>query len=438
MSEISGRRLRCLTSIQLRAVALAAVAAGGCGGGSENAGPTQVPGPQEPTLSARLLQEFKPGSVGFYYNPPTLVGNAIYIGTSRGIEYTPATTNAFYKLSSTLGKVWEYSLGQKEVRGGATLDATGNVYFTVEEGRFRNTSNPSTFYLYSLDPSGGLRWTREIRRTLPNLGMNNPAITADNTILIGGDKFYAFDVNGNVMWAYQEAASLLVMNAPIIDPDGNIYFSSANAIISLTAAGVRRWRVTTGGEYFSSPAFSTDHAKVFVAVAGRVYCLRASTGEIIWQFSPPGIVGVFYASPAVDDNDNVYLGTKADAQSVFYAIRADGTGLRWQNPIGADLYSSPAIGNDRTLYFGSEAANSQQLHAIDLATGARKWSSPLRKDATWTSPAIADDGTLYIGSMDIDGVGAGLYSFRTESGGLLRSAGSPRFHGSNANNGRRN
>jgi outer membrane protein assembly factor BamB len=269
--------------------------------------------------------------------------------------------------------------------------------------------------------------------------MNNPAIAADNTIYIGGDKFYAFDVDGNVKWSFQEPGpALFVMNAPIIDPDGNIYFSSANTIYSLTSTGVRRWRVTTTGEYYSSPAFSTDYSKVFVAVENRVYCLRASTGEVIWQFSPPGIAGVFRATPAVDDNDNVYLGTKADAQSAFYAIRADGTALRWQNPIGADLYSSPAIGNDRTLYFGSESANSQQLHAVDLATGVEKWSSPLRRDATWTSPAIADDGTLYIGSMDIDGVGGSLYSFRTESGGLLKGAGSPRFHGSNANNGRRN
>jgi outer membrane protein assembly factor BamB len=125
---------------------------------------------------------------------------------------------------------------------------------------------------------------------------------------------------------------------------------------------------------------------------------------------------------------------------VFYAIRADGTGLLWQNPIGDDLYSSPAIGNDRSLYVGSEVAAGQQLHlhALDLATGAQKWSSPLRRDVTWSSPAIADDGTLYIGSMDVNGEGAGLYSFRTDATGLLRTAGSPRFHGSNANNGRRN
>jgi outer membrane protein assembly factor BamB len=427
-------------TIALRVVVslLPAATIGACGGKGDSNSPTETPNPGQTTLSPRLLHEFSPGSIGFYYNPPTLVGNAIYVGASRGIEYQPGTSNAFYKLSSTLAKVWEYPLGSKEVRGGAALDAAGNIYFAVEEGRFLGTSNPSVFWLYSLDPNGALRWTKQIRRTLPNVGMNNPAIAADNTIYIGGDKFYAFDTDGNQKWAYQEAAALLVLNAPIIDPAGNIYFSSQNTIYSLSPAGVRRWRVTTSGEPYSSPAFSVDHSKVFVPVGTQVYCLRASTGDVIWQFSPPGIAGIFRSTPAVDDNDNVYLGTKADAQSVFYAIRSDGTGLLWQNPIGADLYSSPAIGSDRTLYVGSEFGSGQQLHALDLATGTQKWGSPLRKDATWSSPAIADDGTLYIGSMDIGGEGGSLYSFRTDATGLLRTAGSPRFHGSNANNGRRN
>lgn len=389
----------------------------------------------EPTASPRLLQTFLPGSIGFYYDPPTLVGDAVYIGTSRGVEYTPGASNAFYKLSETLAKVWEFPLGNREVRGGATLDGAGNIYFAVEEGRLRGTSNPSVLWLYSLDPNGLLRWTRMIRRVLPMYGMDNPAIATDNTIYIGGDKLYAFDANGTIRWSYASSpASMLILNAPIIDPEGNLYFSSLNWIVSLTPSGSERWIVTTRGEYFSSPAFSTDYSKVFVAVEDTVYSLQTSNGSRVWAFSPPGMVGVFRATPAVDDADNVYLGTKADTSSVFYAIRSDGAGLRWQNPIRADLYSSPAIGTDRTLYVGAEGA---KLYALDLDTGVEKWSATLLADVTWSSPAISSNGTLYIGSMDVEGTGAGLYAFRTDAAGLLHGAGSPRFHAGNANTGRR-
>jgi outer membrane protein assembly factor BamB len=230
------------------------------------------------------------------------------------------------------------------------------------------------------------------------------------------------------------------MNAPIIDPDGNVYVQRLGSIVSLTPAGTARWTFATTGEYLSSPAFSTDYSKVFVAVHDKVYCLATSTGVKAWEFTPPGMTGEFRATPAVDAANNVYLGTKADSLSVFYAIKADGSGLLWQSPIGADLYSSPALGDDQTLYVGSEYGYSgagQRLHALSLATGLARWSSPLNGDVTWSSPAISSDGTLYIGSMDIQGVGAAVYAFHTDATGLMPGAGSPRFHGGNASTGRR-
>ncbi len=63
------------------------------------------------TPSDRQLHSFSQGSAGFYYNPPTLVGNYVYIGTSRGIGYDVANDNYFFKLNLNLTKAWEYHLG---------------------------------------------------------------------------------------------------------------------------------------------------------------------------------------------------------------------------------------------------------------------------------------------------------------------------------------
>ena len=94
--------------------------------------------------------KFTQGSVGFYYNSPTLVNNFIYIGTSRGSNQKIATDNNIFKLNLNLTKVWEYSLGNKDVRGGATLDNYGNIYFVVVEGRLNGDNSNSKLYLYSL------------------------------------------------------------------------------------------------------------------------------------------------------------------------------------------------------------------------------------------------------------------------------------------------
>jgi outer membrane protein assembly factor BamB len=382
----------------------------------------------------RQLYSFSQGSVGFYYNPPTLVGNHIYIGTSRGFLYDVADNNYFFKLNLNLSKVWEFQLGNKEVRGGATLDKAGNIYLVVEEGRLKGDNSKSKLYLYSLDNNGAYRWSIIITSTVHFGGMSNPAIGYDNTIYAGGDRFYAYDTNGNLKWSYGN--NMTIMNAPIIDLDGNIYFSAMGSIISLNQNGTERWTFSTSGEFYSSAAFSTDYSKIFVGVGDKIYCLNSISGERFWEFAPSGIIGQFRATPAVDDKNNVYIGTKADDKSIFYAVKADGSGLIWKDEIGADLYSSPALGNDRTVYVGSEVSGGSRIrfHALDMTTGNTKWSASLGADPTWSSSAISNDGTLYIASM---GSGGGVYAFRTESTGLLQNAGSPRFHGGNSNTGRR-
>jgi outer membrane protein assembly factor BamB len=349
-----------------------------------------------------------------------------------------ANDNYFFKLNADLTKVWHYSLENKEVRGSAALDSYGNIYFVVEEGRQKVDNTNSKLYLYSVTNNGIFRWSKKITEAVLSVGMLNPAIAADNTIYVGGDKFYAFDTSGNIKWTH--GSDIYITNAPIIDTLGNIYINTYGAVISLNSNGILRWSFATTGEAASSPAFSVDYSKVYVAVESTLYCLQSNTGNKIWEFTPPGIgTGLFRATPAVDDSDNIYLGTKADNKSVFYAIKADGSGLLWKNEIGADLYSSPALGNDRVVYFGSEYIGwgGVRFHALDMATGNKEWTANLSNDITWSSAVIADGGILYIACMDFLGGGNAVYAFRTDATGLLQNAGSSRFHGGNSSTGRR-
>lgn len=390
-------------------------------------------------LDERIEYSFSPGAGAFYYNSPTLVANSLYIGTSRRLHSDPAPDNFFFKLDRQLQKVWSYSLGVREVRGAATVDAQGNVYFVVEEGRKNGDSSESTLALYALDKNGQFKWSTPIMTPpfVPEVGMSNPAMASDGTIYVGGDKLYALDANGNVQWTYGDG--LYIMNAPIIDPDENIYVNSNGAVISLDPRGAERWRFSASGECTASPAFATDYQTLYVPVDQTIYRLETATGTKVWEFTPGGVSGVFRATPAVDEENNVYLGTKANEKSVFYAVKSDGSGLLWQDPIGADLYSSPALGADHVLYVGSEGSADKQirLHALNMQSGETVWSASLAADVTWCSPVLADDGLLYIGNMAGDAGGGTFYCFRTDSPGLLTIAGSPRFHGSNSGTGRR-
>ncbi len=403
-------------------------------------------------VSERQLHTFTKGTVGFGNNSPTIVNNYIYIGTSRGSQYAPANDNSFYKLDASLNKIWEYPLGSGEVSGAATLDLMGNIYFVVHEGRkFDEPFSNTITKLYSLDNNGNLRWFRS--GFGDHCSFINPATSVDNVIYVGGDKLHAFDINGNNIWNYTEYINFNY-NAPIIDPEGNIYFKSEGKVISLDKNGNKRWSFTIEIDYgASNTAFSVDYSKIFVPGANTMYCLRTSDGNKLWEYTIPDMIGKaeFRATPAVDDNDNIYIGThwkgEGDAgQQTLYAIKSDGSGILWKNVIGADLYSSPALGNDRAVYVGSECGNMgprhSRLHAIDMATGVTIWSAQLEMDVTWSSPAISNNGTLYIASMDMytedsECLRGMVYSFKTNSTGLLSGAGSPRFHEGNSSTGRR-
>jgi hypothetical protein len=419
-------------------IALATLALG-CGGGGKE--PDRVP--------TRQLAAFS-SAIGFYYGPPTLAGGAVYVGTSRGLYYPVSPSNAFFKLTTALVKVWQYDLGSDEVRGAATLDSAGNVYFVVERGRRTGDVSSATQHLVSLDPGGRLRWSAQTAAagTVSPIGMSCPAVSTADVVYVGGDRLHAFNQDGSVRWTW--GADLRITNAPIIDDAGNLYFTARSVsdpgdarVVSLDPAGSVRWvyaAPTSWLETYSSPAFSADASKIYVGLGEEVHCLSAATGARLWSYAPGGASGTFRATPAVDAAGNVYVGTKGSQASVFYAIKADGSGLLWSSAVNADLYSSPALGSDGTVYVASEwrQADFTRLHALDMATGAIRWRASLPADATWSSPAIAADGTLYVATMAFEGgeVGA-VVAFRTDSRGLLAGAGSARFHQGNASTGRR-
>ncbi len=397
--------------------------------------------------SDRQLYEFSVPGVGFSCSPPTLVGSYIYIGTSVNLQYIPTKENYFYKLDENLNKIWEYPLGDQQLRGPASLDNLGNIYFIVDSNRTERYDDAPGI-LYSLDNNGSFRWSNIIESYDIFPSMKSIAIAEDNTIYAGGDKFFAFDTDGNVKWTYDDTRAGGLSSAPIIDPEGNIYFIANGYVFSLDKDGNERWTFYSGNQWgrLSSPAFTNDYSHVIVALRKTIYSLETSTGNLSWQYAFD-MDADFRATPAVDDNNVIYIGSHGNGgendESTLYALKADGSGIIWENNLGADFYSSPTLGNDRVLYVGSEGYGNtdnkhNRFHAFDMADGKILWSAQLQMDVLWGSPALSNRGILYVPTMYIDGeLPSGLYAFQSDSTGLLPDSGSPTFQLSNAHTGRR-
>ncbi len=437
-------------------------------------------------LDSRIVDTFAVTSgSAFQYNSPTIVDDYIYIGSSRRV---PADTKPedlqgllhqdyFYKLDLDLNEIWEYALPEYTMcGGGAALDSDGNIYFVAT--RYYPDTRPineksiskgilTENWIYSLTNSGEFRWKKLI--SYPNEAwlhaMFNVSISDTDTIYVADSKLFAFNQNGETNWQYPDDNRTISGNrsAAIIDDAGYIYFISPDATenyyetddirlfkFAPNSNGTPIYSVTLdnnimvesngmGGGYkdrwqLSTPAFSTNKKTIFAAVGNTMNAINTSDGEILWSYMPEGITGTFKASPAVDADNNIYVGTKDNEGSVFYAFKSDGSGLLWKKATSADLYVSPLIGDDNTIYTGSETSPDGQFHAIDMTTGEYKWGFAI-SDFSFSSPALYN-GYIYIGTFQPTEWGS-LLKIKVDANNYPADTAWPRFHGGNLNNGQK-
>lgn len=417
------------------ALALAALLAT-CGGrGSEERQPT------------RIRWRFQ-ASAPIYYASPALSadGSTVYFGTSSWLYASPAADQALYALSTVDGSVrWAYPLGSGEVRSAPAVGPDGAIAFVVETRDVPGAGQASDL-LHRVSASGALDWTFDVDPTHVTLdvGLSAPAIGADGTVYVLGDRLWAVGADGEERWHALEPAGELHRSSPVIGADGTVYVASHNLPLTAfdPATGEPRWSRPLGvnDHVFSSPAIGADGTLYVATQPGLLYAVT-SAGEIAWTFdiASAGFQGWFRSSPAVGADGTIYLGLNAGSpSSALFAITSEGA-VRWifepddlpadVPPDHFDIYSSPALGADGAVYFGQEFG---RIYALDAADGTPRWMQATTQGITWSSPALGPDGTLYIGDLS-----GGCYAVDTRGPGLDPAAPWPRYRGDLQNTGRK-
>ena len=125
-------------------------------------------------------------------------------------------------------------------------------------------------------------------------------------------------------------------------------------------SGVERWRFTTGGAVFSSPAVDAEAGVLYIGSFDHtLYALDLETGRERWRSD---LAGRVLGSPAVVEH-HLYVGGEGeggDEPGALFAVDSrDGT-IVWRFEVGATVWSSPmAIG--RSLWFGSHDGKIRRL-----------------------------------------------------------------------------
>ena len=383
--------------------------------------------PMTGVVGCDAIMLYSHGSTNFYYATPTIVRNYAYIGTADGTNHGVASDNFLAKVDlRTMSEVWRHDLGTREVRGSAVLDSRGAVYFVAETGRIQEVASGtapsgdhsgSHLKLVKLsNPATGtprIVWERVIagEGEVYDLGQITPAISESDVIVVGGPSVKAYRANGSEMWTFSPSSSTEEFyNSPIVIDDTVFINSDGGASESApaTANGIYAIDIWSGGDSWSytpsdtdhydglsSPQFNDDRTRIYTALRQTLYCLdtRGNACSAAWKggCEIPGISGDLRASPLVDANGDIFIGTKDDEDSMFYKIDGNcpntlASRVIWEVETYGDVYTTGVLLDNGHVVFGQEPAGSGgTLKALNMSDGSLEGYVDLSADMTWGS-----------------------------------------------------
>jgi hypothetical protein len=314
------------------------------------------------------IWEFQTGS-GLATQAGILIdsSNTIYFGSRDSCLYALDPKGRFKWKYKTSAAIYQEII--------PNIDLEGNIYITNSNGE-----------LYSIKPIGNLNWNVSYEN---GFGSGSPVFSPDgNTIYIAGrdSNLFALNLDGSIKWKFSCGG---IMRAPIIDSDGNVYFSSTDwpqYLYSIKTDGSIRWQypLRLGTYIYSIPTIDKDGNLYAIdrdSSCCPFYWLLFSldySGELRWEYVFNEEETDDFWQPLICDSEGtVYVGSTFGYN--YYAISNDGT-LKWKLPLefnSQQVDNTGAISKDGTLYLG--------VHNTSLITNQTK-----------TLIAIKDTGTVSV------------------------------------------
>lgn len=273
---------------------------------------------------------------------------------------TGVTHNDCGPVSANLTFLWEFETISQIVSSPAIAES--RVVIGSDDG-----------YVHCLEQSSGEQlWETRIGKDIHS----SPAY-AMGSIFVGSEdgKMYCLDLEtGEVVWSFKTEAP--IHSSPVVY-NQRLYFGSYdfNVYCISPIDGELIWKYQTYGEVFSSPAVYEE--RVYIGSDdGKLYCLDFKTGEFIWDFETSKKVD----GTPVFVNDRIVF-----ASDSVFCLRADTGELYWEFPIGAYGVSSCAVARNSVTVCRWDG----MLFNFGLYTGKLNWSHKINGFAK--APSICAD-----------------------------------------------
>jgi outer membrane protein assembly factor BamB len=399
-------RLRSLTWIAAVACAMASFACSsddGSGGGGETASyeydvPLDMASPW-PKFRRNALQNGRSpvrpldsGRDPWVFQTAKGIFSTAVIG-GDGTVYIGSADHNFYAIDRNGELRWSFPTGEI-IDSSALLDDAGRVIFGSGDG-----------HLYALDRNdGALLWSYEADDPAANGAFitwfeGNVAMAADGTLYVPNDNYCTYAIeraSGTPLWCARTLDQ--TWSLPAVNPltgqlfmGSNFYFLQ-NVLSIDPADGSTLWTDDTLGSVAASPLLTSAQPDGLVVVGSFDGILRAYTqgGDLVWQ---TGLRDHIYASPAQMEDGTI---VQPGADGTIYAIDPSNGTIRWAFDTAEPIRSSPAIDADDNVYVGSGEGRLFVLNS----DGTLRWSIRLieeDRDDLNASPALGRDGIVIAG-----------------------------------------
>jgi outer membrane protein assembly factor BamB len=211
------------------------------------------------------------------------------------------------------------------------------------------------------------------------------------------------DPKGKLLWHYTTGHA--VEASPMV-LGGRLYFSTQAGTLYCfsTSTHKKLWTRPLGGKTTSSPAYDQNGRIITSTYTGVVWAFDAKSGKVRWKNKLPGNNAQFYGTPAVYGT-RVVVASKANGK--LYCLDARDGHLLWAFATNQGLYASPAVWNN-TIYIGSKF---RCLWAVDVRTGKPKWPKSKILSRRYPGPIFGSasvlKGIIYFSSFPAAGAKRG-------------------------------
>ena len=229
-----------------------------------------------------------------------------------------------------------------------------------------------------------------------------PSISSDSLIFItNGSNLNGYSKNGVSLWSTIALGGISYVTPTIDSALGRIYLgvSNKNFFAYDYKSGKNIWNFLCDAPINTSAVITLDRKLIFTSQSGTLYGFDISKPDA--QTSPKWKISfgdIVLKSPAVDANNDIYVGTDA-GRFIKFKLNTDGSILvKWNITLSASIQSSPVIDADGNVYVGNEKGD---FYKIDPITGKVLWSINVNASIRST-PSINEYGVIYVATMKGD------------------------------------